>query len=359
MGRAMCILAGVLSEEGWRVDLVVPSVGDNGLRVAPGVRVVELGKKRMLTAGRALNRYVRAIRPDVLLTNLVVGNALALTLRRALRWPVRIVAVEHTTVTRFASTSTILRHRLYPAAVRLTYPWADAVVAVSAGVKEDLRRIAAPRSLRLEVVGNPLPLDEMPAMAAVAPADPWFAKGGRPVFLAVGRLSPEKDFATLLRAFAEVRERRAARLVILGEGGERAALERLVRRLGISEDVRLPGTRLNPYAYMVRSSALVLSSYCEGAPTVLFEALVLGCRVVATDCPSGPREILDGGRLGRLVPARNPHALAMAMEAVVEDAYLILNGAAVERMAPAEVARRYVRLLLSEQRPTARVPEVV
>jgi glycosyltransferase involved in cell wall biosynthesis len=130
----------------------------------------------------------------------------------------------------------------------------------------------------------------------------------------VGRLTPQKDFPTLLRAFAGVRRHRRARLVILGEGEERAALTALAGELGLSDDdVAMPGFRENAMAFMAASAVFVLSSAWEGLPTVLIEALAAGTRVVSTDCPSGPREILQNGRLGALVPVRNAPALSQAI----------------------------------------------
>jgi glycosyltransferase involved in cell wall biosynthesis len=143
---------------------------------------------------------------------------------------------------------------------------------------------------------------------------PWFERGQPPVILGVGRLSPQKGFATLIRAFSQVRQTRLARLLILGEGRERPMLEALVRELGLEQDVKLPGFTTNPYPYMSQASLFVLSSRWEGLPGVLIEALYCGTPVISTDCPSGPREILKGGLYGQLVPVDDVGALAPAIE---------------------------------------------
>jgi glycosyltransferase involved in cell wall biosynthesis len=153
--------------------------------------------------------------------------------------------------------------------------------------------------------------------AAHAPGHPWFADGGPPVVLGVGRLTRQKDFESLVRAFAQVRQHRPARLLILGEGEERSALEALVRELGLESDVALPGFQAGAQACMTRAAVFVLSSAWEGLPTVLIEALAAGTTVVATDCPSGPREILRGGELGRLVPPGDVEALARGILAAL------------------------------------------
>jgi glycosyltransferase involved in cell wall biosynthesis len=134
----------------------------------------------------------------------------------------------------------------------------------------------------------------------------------------VGRLQQQKDYPTLLHAFAQVRQTRPVHLLILGEGKERAQLEELIKKLGLEDDVSMPGFVMNPYAYMARASMFVLSSRWEGLPTVLIEALCCGTPVVSTDCPSGPREILKDGQYGQLVPVGEANALAQAIASTLD-----------------------------------------
>jgi glycosyltransferase involved in cell wall biosynthesis len=197
--------------------------------------------------------------------------------------------------------------------LRTFYPWAAGVVAVSRGAADDLVRTSGVSSERVRVVYNPVITPRMLELARQTPDHPWFAPGEPPVILGVGRLTQQKDFPTLVRAFAEVRRVRPARLIILGEGPDRPMLERLIAELGVAGDVDLPGFRENALAYMAHAAVFVLSSAWEGLPTVLIEALAAGTRVVSTDCPSGPREILQEGRLGPLTPVGDPKALARAI----------------------------------------------
>src|SRR5439155_27303373 len=142
---------------------------------------------------------------------------------------------------------------------------------------------------------------------------PWLAAGEPPVLLGVGHLRLQKDFPTLIRAFALARARRPMRLVLLGEGGQRTELQKMIEDFGVQADVCLYGYTENPFAWMANASMFVLSSAWEGLPAVLIEALACGCPVVSTDCPSGPREILDGGKYGKLVPCFDPQALSEAI----------------------------------------------
>ena len=163
------------------------------------------------------------------------------------------------------------------------------------------------------MLNNPVVTPDLLEQAAAPLDHPWFGPDQPPVILGVGRLHPQKDYPTLLRAFAKLRAQRQARLVIIGEGGERPALESLAAELGVDGDVDLPGFTRNPYRFMGRAAIVALSSRWEGSPNILVEAMACGTPVVATDCPSGPAETLENGRYGRLVPMGDPAALADAL----------------------------------------------
>ncbi len=186
-------------------------------------------------------------------------------------------------------------------------------MAVSEGVAEDLALTASLPRERITTIYNPVVTPALAGQAQAPLTHPWFAPGSPPVLLAVGRLHYQKDFPTLLRAFARVRAVRAVRLLILGEGDQGVALQASAQELGITTDVELPGFVLNPFAYMARAAVFVLSSAYEGLPGVLIQALACGCPVVSTDCPSGPAEILEGGVYGPLVPVGDDAALAKAI----------------------------------------------
>jgi glycosyltransferase involved in cell wall biosynthesis len=205
-----------------------------------------------------------------------------------------------------------------PRLIRWAYPRADAVVAVSQGVASDLVEVCGIAASHVHVLNNPVVTPETARMRSEPVDHPWLRDPTLPVVLAVGRLVPQKDFGTLLEAFALARRSRAARLVILGEGPLRAELEATVRRLDVAADVDLPGFCANPYAAMAAADVFVLSSAWEGSPGVLIEAMSCGTPVLSTDCPSGPRQILDGGRWGRLVPVGDAQAMANGLVDAVD-----------------------------------------
>jgi len=311
--RVMVNLARGFVERGLQVDLVLARAEGPYLSQVPKeVRVVDLGAQRVLHSLPGLVRYLREERPQAMLSALNHANIVAIWAKLLARVKTRLVVSERTTLSRSTENASSIRVKFIPFLVKAFYPYADVVVAVSRGVAEDLIARIGLTAEKIKVIYNPVVTPELFTKAEEPLDHPWFRPGEPPVILGVGRLTKPKDFPTLIRAFALVRKERPARLMILGEGEERPNLEALVRELGLEEDVALPGFVENPYKYMKRAAVFVLSSRWEGFGNVLVEAMALGTPVVATDCPSGPAEILEGGKWGRLVPVGNHEALAEA-----------------------------------------------
>lgn len=309
--RVTLTLAEGLVQRGYPVDLVAAEArGALANEVPAAVRLIDLGASKVVVSFPALVAYLRCHRPQVMLSALSHANCLAIWARGLARVKTRLIVAEHAALSQVTAHGTSVRSRILPVLMRWSYRHADGIVAVSTGVADDLARELRIARERIRVIHNPILTPVLLRKAAEPFYHPWYEVGQPQVILGVGRLAPEKDFLTLIRAFARVRRSRAARLMILGEGEERASLESLVRELKLEHDVALPGFTDNPYPYMKRSAAFVLSSRWEGLPTALVEAMACGTPVVATDCPYGPAEILENGRWGRLVPIGEPVALA-------------------------------------------------
>ncbi len=313
--RVVLNLAQGMTDRGYRIDLVVATAEGAFLdQVPPAVRLVDLRAPRVLRSLIPLTAYLRRERPRVVVSSMGHANVVALWAAKLARRSTPVIVTVHNTMSQSTTRDGGLAGRLRSSLPRTFYPWAACVVAVSQGAANDLARTWGLPRHRIQVVYNPVITPAMLAGAGGQAADhPWFAPRQPPVMLGVGRLTRQKDFPTLIRAFAEVRRRRPGRLMIIGEGEDRSALQGLAGELGLADDVALPGFRANVMAYMAGSELFVLSSAWEGLPTVLIEALAAGTRVVSTDCPSGPREILQDGRLGALVPVGDAGALAAAM----------------------------------------------
>lgn len=341
----MVDLARGVSRRGLAVDLVLVRASGPLLPEVPSeVRILELGSRRVLSSLPALVRYLRRERPRAILSTLNTANLVAIWAKRIARSPARVAVRQANTLSRTESAASGTR-KLIPYLVRHTYRWADEVIAVSDGVARDLAAAARLPIRRIRVFPNPVVSPELLAAAREPVQHPWFHDGAPPVVLGVGRLTRQKDFATLIRAFARVRQWREARLVILGEGSERPMLEGLARTLGLEDDVALPGFIPNPFAYMARASAFVLSSAWEGLPAVLIQALAVGAPVIATDCESGPREILGDGRFGRLVPVGDEAAIARAILDLLGEPHLPAPKEAWSRFTHENAVSEYLRVL--------------
>jgi glycosyltransferase involved in cell wall biosynthesis len=298
----------------------------------------------------ALLEFIDAERPSVVVSGGTRCNLLNAMTRKLTTVPYRAVLTEHNPL---SSKLRRISRRWKLRSIMGLYPYADAIAGVSAGVADELAEYLG-RSEGVPVLPNPVVTPEYSGQRVAAPPHPWLTDGGPPVVLAVGALEPRKNFALLLRAIARLRQRRPLRLIVLGEGPERARLEALAYELGVDDAVAMPGFVSNVPAYLASAAALALSSTWEGFGCVIVEALACGCPVVATDCPYGPRAILADGRYGKLVEPGNDVALAVALDATL--AQEPDRPALIERAADYSVGRSadaYLAQMFPHQAPEA------
>ena len=300
--RVILDIAGELVNRGVSVHLVlVRAEGHYRDLVPKGVRLIDLNSHRTAASLLKLVFYIRRERPAALLSTLAHANVIALAAKLLLWGHLRVVTRIANTYSEELATGSF-KHRQALRLLKLLLPMADSIVAVSQGVADDLRSLAPKVSERVTTIYNPVVRPELAEQAAAPVNHSWFESESVPVILSAGRLTTVKDHATLLRAFAEVVQSTPARLVVLGVGPERENLLELAERLNVSQHVDLPGFVLNPFAYMSKSRLFVLSSRYEGFPNVLVQAMACGTPVASTNCRSGPREILENGKWGSLVP---------------------------------------------------------
>lgn len=252
--------------------------------------------------------YLDRERPDALLAMNVLAAAAATMATHIAQRPIRTVATLH---------ESLNRRRLLRRA-RCSYPYADSVVGVSHGVSTEFAKITGLKCGQPQVIYNPVVSENIEHRSREPANHPWLDSPELPVILAIGKLNKRKNFPLLLAAFARLLTHRPARLLVLGDGRMKPKLLALTKRLGIEESVDFPGFKENPFAFLAKADLFVLSSRHEALPTVLIEAMACGCPVVSTDCPFGPREILEEGRFGPLVPVGDSEALAAAMVRVLD-----------------------------------------
>jgi glycosyltransferase involved in cell wall biosynthesis len=300
---------------GHPVDLVL--VNARGVLlplVPPEVEIIDLGAATLRRAILPLVRYLRLRRPHALHAMMWPLTVIAVLARLVSRLPTRIVLSDHIALSKqYGGSARTMRAIRW--SVRLLYPLADARVLVSASAADDLAAVSGLPRRAIEIVHNPL---DLPAgLIRDRSAKDW-GNDGPARIVTLGVLKAQKNYALLLHAFALVRARRAARLAIVGDGVLRPALERLAGELGIAGDVIFAGYDLDPWPWLASADVFALSSDYEGLPNVLVEALHAGLPVVSTDCKSGPREILDDGLHGHLVPCNDAVALAAAIEEALD-----------------------------------------
>ena len=281
-----------------------------------------------------------------MLTTLTHVNVVAALARKLARVPVRLVIREAVTSSVHHRHVTDVRSRVVAHLLRRAYRSADQVVSPSQGVTEDLVAEIGIARAHVTTIPNPLDVDRIRALALEPVTNPFAQRDERPIVLGIGRLSAQKDFSTLILAFARTIKTVPAKLLILGDGEERGALEALIRSSGLDQHVAMPGFVENPFAYLKQAAVFVLSSRYEGLPNALLQALAVGAPVVATDCPSGPSEILESGRLGRLVPVGDVEAMAAAIADGVAGRIASVPLATVERKyGTDEIVRGYLEVL--------------
>ena len=300
--RVMVNLAKVFTKNNFQVDLVLAKAEGPYLSQIPdSIRIVDLNVSRVALGLIPLIKYLCKNRPYALISAMNHANVIAILAAKFSFTTTKVLVTEHSTLSRSLLHPSNFRTKLVPFFMKSLYPLAEHIIAVSNGVADDLSKILnIPRS-KIKVIYNPIITNELFQMANEEVDHPWFKNKQYPIILAVGRLTEAKDYPTLIKAFYHVKQQKAAKLVILGDGEKRTELLNLIKEMGLEQDVDIIGFVQNPYAYMKRCSVLVLSSKWEGLPTVLVEALACGTNIVATDCPSGPNEILKNGKYGSLV----------------------------------------------------------
>jgi len=330
--RMLVNLANQFAQKGQEVHLVVfQGIGDYWDILSPEIKIFILNKHG-LGILLPFTKYLWKERPCSILSFMLTPNIIAIIANVLSLWQARLVISERITYSKvelnslewLTGKSLFAKNSLKKIFAKLFYPLADEIIAVSKAVAEDLEEYGGYRKGRVKYIYNPTITPELFVLAKEEPQHRWLNEDV-PVILAVGRLNPQKNYSLLIEAFAELRKSLKAKLIILGdvfmpeEKEEKIKLVKLIDELGIKEDVDLAGFQKNPYAFMSRTDLFVLSSDFEGLPNVLIEALACAAPVGATDCASGPREILAGGKYGILVPVGDKDKLAAAMKSALHN----------------------------------------
>jgi len=331
-------------EAGLKVDFVlVRAQGVYISRIPANARVIDLKAKRMAASFPGLVRYLRTYKPTTLLSALGLSDLIAVLSKLAVGSKTRVIVSVRGMAYRLERIT--LRKRIENSLIFLSYRWADGIVAVTHAVAEDTCKQSGIPIGKIEVIYNPVVVPDLENQMNEPLDHPFFLPDQPPVILGVGRLVRDKDFATLLRAFAIVRQSTPGRLLILGEGEERSRLESLARELGVSAEVSMPGFVNNPYKYMKKATVFVLSSISEGIGNVLIEAMACGCPVVSTDCKGGAREILGDGKYGFLTPVMDAESMARAISGILAGQRKNIDPEWLHQFDAKKVQQRYLSMM--------------
>jgi glycosyltransferase involved in cell wall biosynthesis len=306
-------IAEEFTKRGKQVDLIALSrKGEWVSHIPAGVRVFRVRSRARGFVFR-LRRYLRTEKPSTVISFSFHINILSLVSSIGLRPRPRLILTVHSTLSLALRELSSVKRALLFTSTAILYRLADVVVAVSQGAADDLIRTAKVPRERVKTIHNPVIRDDFRVPAEAKGGHDWIGDKGSQLVVAAGRLTPAKDYPTLIHAFHNVAARTDARLLILGQGDMLRELQALVHKLNLASKVEFAGHVENPLSYMNAGDVFVLSSKREGFANVLVEAMATGTPVISTDCPHGPREILSDGKWGKLVPVGDSNALADAI----------------------------------------------
>ena len=307
--RMILNLAGGLVSKGHDVSVVIATSTKNIAYAVPlNVKIIELGCSRTILSVFKLQKLLRESKPQVLLSTIFYACLVAVvSVRLSFVKIVNILRVENSLRSYLAGMG-FWSISCFSFLIRFFFTKSTYVVGVSQGLANEMVEYWRIPSKKVVKIYNPVVSDEITGTIIDDHAHPWFGKGFK-IILGIGRFNPQKDFSTLIHAFSLLENKNGLRLIILGDGEERQALQALVESLGLKDLVDLPGFVSNPFVYMKQADVFVLSSRYEGLPGALIQAMACGCQVVSTDCPYGPDEILMKGKFGFLVPVNDAQML--------------------------------------------------
>lgn len=311
--KSMTILANSFFEEGYQVDLILAKKTGPFLDLLkPGINCFDLNSNSVLKTILRLVNYIRDYSPQVLLTAINYVNITAILAKIISRKNFRLVISErNNNFSRKIRLTDGLKPFIVNILVRFLYPFADSIIAVSKELALLVKKNIIFNKNKVIYIYNPIILNTYNLKSKFFISEPYI--------IAIGRLEKQKNFPLLINAYNRLRNHTNSKLLILGEGSKRDELEELIAKLGLSQKIIMPGFEVNIRPYLEKAKMLVLSSNFEGLPTVLIEGLIAGTPIVSTNCPTGPNEILEGGKWGRLVKPNDEDSLYRGMLETLED----------------------------------------
>lgn len=305
-----------LIARGHEVELVVLNPkGPMRNQVPTSAKVEELNVSRAITATPKIIRYLKKSKPVTIIAAEDQLGIIAAFSCLVIRSNAKILVTSHVPYSK-TNLAKGLKGKIFVSALKLLWRRIDVFTTVSAGLADDMAAETGIPREEIKVLHNAVIQEENIARNPNRDLHPFFSSGDK-VLLAMGSLHRRKGFHDLVEVMRLLKDKASLRLIILGEGRERANLQQKIDDAGLKDKVDLAGYSDDPFGYLQTADLFVLPSYFEGLPTVLIEALSCGCPVIATDCIAGPKEILAGGEFGRLVPVGGTREMAAAISEVI------------------------------------------
>jgi glycosyltransferase involved in cell wall biosynthesis len=341
-----------LAKRGVKVDLLLADGSSkSSLPSIPSFRTIDFKSSRYSPIRNILKlkQYLTKCEPDILLSSIHFNNIVAASALVLSGASSKLILRQANTLNEQFKDYPLLIGFLIRVLTKLAYKRADLVLAQCKGMLNDLTDFMSVDPQKIKVIYNPTLTSDIYYKAQEAVYHRWLEAKDGPIILAAGRLKPQKDFATLLKAFAFVRQNvQNAKLLILGEGPQRRTLESIAVALGIENDVDLAGFKENPYPYISSADVFVSSSRYEGLPNILIEALALGKKIVATSCQGGTAEVLKYGKYGMLVPVGSPYQMGEAiLQSLTQPSASHLHTEALEDFLQDSQVEEYVSIFFS------------
>ncbi len=319
--RFMLNLANAFASRGRKVYLIVSSSeGEYLSEIDPHVEVLDLKCSRVIYSIPGLVRFLIRIKPTALISTIYHANMVAIISKLIARVDTKVLVREsnmHQTLKE--ASRNVLSYRITFFLMSFLYRLSDSVIVVSQAMQKELTSLVKGLDEKIHLIYNFVDCEEVETLSKDYVNHSWLQTKRSKVILSAGRLSNQKNWPVLLDAFSKVQKDYDIKLIILGEGPERESINNLIEDLELREFVSLPGFKKNPYSWMSKSDIFILSSDFEGFPNVLVQALACGCKVISSDCESGPREILENGKWGRLFNVGDSIDLASKLQEALSE----------------------------------------
>lgn len=341
--RSAANIANGLDDQGYNVSIIlIQEKGEYISKLNKGIKIINLNVNKISQSIIPLYKYIKKYNPKCIISFMDHCNVAAIISNKISKNKTKIIPTIHSTISQRKKSfklKIINNIQIY------LYKYIEKIIVVSKEAGEDAKSVLRLSDNKIEVIYNPIITEDMLNNSKMNINHKWIGNEKYVNIIGVGRLTDEKGFEDLIKAFKIVRGKiDNSKLIILGEGSYRKNLTNIVMKLGLNDHIDMPGF-VNPYPYMRIADLFVLSSKREGLPSALIESMALGTKVVSTNCKSGPKEILKEGKLGRIVNVGDIDELAAAIIETLENDKIIDYNNSLDDFKTKTVIEKYKNMI--------------